>query len=161
MPKMSEQVRRLVGLENLLSKARRRHRECRREEGGPDGPRTLRYADVVERLSDELHSTDKEQLEQYLSYLEETLLARVDRKVETIKAQMVGAALQLIDARADLNELRSEFTDALDRIRSLRERLGRDPFRPLETHFGLGVHPPNAERRLRDAHALVKEFLRS
>jgi hypothetical protein len=161
MSKMSDQVRRLVGLENLLTKARLRHRECRREEGSPNGPRALQYAELVERLSEELHSTDRAQLEEYLAYLEETLLSRVDRKVEALKERMVNAALELVDARTGLNDLRSEFTDALDRIRSLRERLGRDPFRPLETHFGLGVHPPNAERRVRDAHALVKEFLRS
>ena len=65
MTKMSEQVRHLVGLENTLQKARRRHRECERERGSDD-PRTQRYVGLIARLSEEIHSADKGQLESAL-----------------------------------------------------------------------------------------------
>ena len=58
MSRMSEKVRQLVGLENVLVKARRRFRECEREE--PGNPHTERYRDVIARISDEIHSADRE-----------------------------------------------------------------------------------------------------
>jgi len=161
MPKMSDQVRVLVGLENLLLKARRRYRESERDEGRSDGPRGSRYKSLIARISDEIHSADKTKLEEYLGYMEQSLLPRIGKRVEGTKDEMVEAAKQIVDGRANLHELRTEYTDALERIRSVRERLGLDPFKPLEAHFGLGAHPPNADRRLRDAHDLVKEYLKS
>jgi hypothetical protein len=157
---MSEQVRHLVGLENTLLKARRRHHECEREEG-PGGEGTLRYARLVERLSEEIHSVDTQQLQDYLFYVENELLPRIARKTEQAKEDMVRAALHIVDGRHDLMELRRELTDALERVRSVRERLDMDPFRPPEAKFGLGPHPPNADRRIRDAHSLVKDFLKT
>lgn len=161
MPKMSDQVRVLVGLENLLLKARRRYRECEREEGRSDGARGSLYKAVISRISEEIHSADRAKLEDYLDYMEQTLLPRIAKRVDGAKDEMVEAAKQIVDGRTQLHELRTEYTDALDRIRSVRERLGLDPFKPLEAHFGLGTHPPNADRRMRDAHDLVKEFLKS
>ncbi|MHC4958596.1 MAG: hypothetical protein ACYTGN_09475 [Planctomycetota bacterium] len=157
---MSEQVRHLVGLENTLLKARRRHHECEREQG-PKGAATQRYARMVERLSEEIHGADRQQLEEYLFYVETDLLPRIARKAETTKTDMVQAALHIVDGRHDLMELRRELTDALERVRSVRERLDMDPFPKPEAKFGLGAHPPNADRRVRDAHSLVKDFLKT
>ena len=161
MTKMSDEVRLLVGLENLLLKARRRHRECEREEGGDKSPRALRYAELIGRLSEEIHTTDQSRLEEYLSYVEQSLLPRIATRVEATKEEMLEAAKQMVDARAHLMDLRTEYTDALERIRSVRERLGLDPFKPLDARFGLGPHPPNADRRVREAHNLSKGFLKS
>lgn len=161
MSKMSDQVRQLVGLENLLKKARRRHRECEREEGSAEGPRAQQYAALVERLSEEIHSADRGQLEDYLKYVEGTLLPRIAAKVDTTKEEMLEAAVQIVDGKTHLTELRLELMDALDRVRTVRERLDLDPFKPVPVQFGLGAHPPNAERHVRDAHALVKEYLKS
>jgi len=158
--KMSEQVRQLVGLENTLQKARRRHRECERERGA-DHAWTARYAELIGRLSEEIHGTDQGQLQEYLTYIEDTLLPRITRRVESTKQEMVEAATQIVDAKHHLMELRAEFTDALERTRSVRERLALDPFLPIEAKFGFGTHPPNAERRVRDAHSLVKDYLKS
>ena len=160
MAKMSDLVRHLVGMENLLVKARRRHRECEREEGA-DGRRTGLYRDLITRISDEIHSADQGQLEEYLAYVEQNLLPRISRRVDATLGDMVGAAKQIVDGRISLQELRTEYTDALERVRSVRERLGLDPFKPVEIRFGLGNHPPNAERRTREAHDLVKEHLKS
>lgn len=160
MTKMSEQVRQLVGLENTLQKARRRHRECERERGSDD-PRTGRYAELIARLSEEIHSADQGQLQEYLEYVETTLLPRIAKRVEATKEEMVEAATQIVDGKAHLMELRAEFTDAMERVRSVRERLALDPFKPAEAKFGLGAHPPNAERRVREAHNLVKEYLKT
>jgi len=157
---MSEQVRHLVGLENLLFKARRRHRECERDEGRPDGPRTSLYGQLIKRLSDEIHAADRAQLEDYLAYVEQDLIPRITQRVEGAKEGMVEAAKQVVDGKTQLLELRTEYSDALERSRSLRERLGLDPFLPAEARFGLGAHPPNADRRLRDAFDIVKEFLK-
>ena len=70
-------------------------------------------------------------------------------------------ATHIVDNRHHLNEMRAEYTDALDRIRAVRERLGKDPFKPQPVKFGLGTHPPHADRRVRDAFDLVKGYLRS
>ena len=158
--KMSEQVRQLVGLENTLQKARRRHRECEREQG-PEHLQTARYADLIGRLSEEIHGADQAQLQEYLGYIEGALLPRITQRVEATKEEMVEAATQIVDAKHHLMELRAEFTDALERVRSVRERLSLDPFQPIEAKFGLGTYPPNAERRVRDAHGLVKDYLKS
>jgi len=161
MAKMSDEVRLLVGLENLLLKARRRHRECEREAAGSPAPRAKRYAELIARLSEEIHSTDQSRLEEYLSYVEQSLLPRIATHVEATKDEMLEAAKQMVDARGHLMDLRTEYTDALERIRSVRERLGLDPFKPLEARFGVGPHPPNADRRVREAHGLMKDFLKS
>ena len=150
-----------MGLENLLVKARRRHRECEREEGSADGPRGARYRTLVARLGEEIHSADKSKLEEYLGYMESVLLPRISSRVESSKDEMVEAARQIVDGRARLHDLRTEYTDALDRIRSVRERLGLDPFRPADAHFGLGAHPPTSDRRERDAHDIVREYLKT
>ena len=51
MTKMSDKVRQLIGLENILMKARRRHRECEREERQSEGPQAKRYSKLIARLS--------------------------------------------------------------------------------------------------------------
>jgi hypothetical protein len=160
MPKMSDRVRRLVGLENLLVKARRRYRECEREFGGPDSPPAKRYRLVIERLGEELHSADKDNLEEYLGYVEGTLLGRIGERVEGTKDEMLKAARRLVEQKAQLHELRIEHQDALDRIRSLRERLGLDPFLPVEARFGLQHPPPGTDRPAREAYDLVQEYLK-
>lgn len=161
MSKMSEQVRQLVGLENLLVKARRRHRECEREEGAASGAKTRRYRSLIKRLSDEIHAADRSQLEDYLAYVESELIPRISRRVDATKDEMVEAARQMVDAKVHLHELRGEYQDALDRSRSVRERLGLDPFVAPEAHFGLGVHAPHADRHLREAHEVAREYLKS
>ena len=161
MPQMSEQVRQLVGLENLLVKARRRFRECEREEPGEQHPRAAQYRMVIERIADEMRGADATTFKSYLEYLESTLLPRMGRKVEETLDAMVEQATHIVDDRHLLNEMRAEYTDALDRIRTVRERLGRDPFKPQNVKFGLGTHPPHADRRLREAFDLVKGYLRS
>lgn len=161
MSKMSDKVRQLVGLENILMKARRRHRECEREERQSNGPQTKRYSELIVRLSEEIHGADQRQLEEYLEYVEGTLLPRIGKHVEGAKQEMLEAAVQIVEGKAHLHELRSEFTDALERVRTVRERLALDPFKPVDVKFGLGAHPPNAERQVREAHNLVKEFLKS
>ena len=161
MSKMSDRVRHLVGLENLLLKARRRYRECEREFGGPDGPQAVRYRDLIERLSEEIHSTDREHLEEYLAYVEQTLVGRLVQKVEETKLQMLKAARRIVEQKSHLHELRTEYQDALERIRALRERLELDPFRPVEAKFGL-THPPRGtDRSVREAYDLVQEYLKS
>jgi hypothetical protein len=65
-----------------------------------------------------------------------------------------------VDGKHQLMELRTEYSDALERSRSVRERLSLDPFKPAEARFGLGPHPPRADRQLREAHDLVKEYLK-
>jgi len=161
MPQMSEQVRQLVGLENLLVKARRRYRECEREAPGGEHPRAPQYRLVIRRIADEMRSADDALLKEYLTYLEGMLLPRMSRKVEETLDTMVEQATHIVDNRHALNEMRAEYTDALDRIRAVRERLGRDPFKPQTVKFGLGTHPPHADRRVRDAFDLVKGYLRS
>lgn len=161
MSKMSDQVRLIVGLENILLKARRRVRECEREEGGPSGAAGTRYRDLVARLSDEIQGADRSQLEEYLHYMEGTVLARLAKRVETEKEAMVASARRIVEGKVRLHEFRHEFTDALDRIRVVRERLGTDPFKPAEIRFGLGTHAPGVDRHAREAHDLVKEFLKS
>ena len=161
MTNMSEQVRLLVGLENLLVKARRRYRECERESAGDEHPRAPQYRLVIERVSDEMRAADADCLKDYLAYLETALLPRMGTKVDETLNEMVEQATHIVDNRHRLNELRAEYTDALDRIRSVRERLGRDPFKPQNVKFGLGTHPPHADRRVRDAFDLVKGYLRS
>lgn len=160
MARISEPVRHLVGLENLLLKARRRHRECERDEGTPEGLRTVRYRDLIRRLSEEIHAADRCQLEEYLAYVEQDFIQRIARRVEETKQQMVDAARQIVEGKLRLLELRNEYTDALERSRSLRERLGLDPFKPAEVQFGLGLHPPHADRHLREAADLVREYLK-
>jgi len=160
MPRMSEQVRHLIGLENLLLKARRRHRECERDEGSSQGPRTRQYKLLIKRLSDEIHAADKGQLEDYLAYVEQDLIPRIAKRVEGTKIEMVAAARHVVDGKSQLMEHRSEYSDALERSRSVRERLGLDPFKPAEARFGLGPHPPNADMHVREAHDLVKEYLK-
>ena len=158
MTRMSEAVRQLDGLENLLGKARRRYRECERE-SLPERAEIYRLA--IERISDEIHSADNERLAEYLTYMETDLLPRMgNRAGETLDA-MVQAALQVVDGRHHLTELRSEYSDALDRIRVVRERLGQDPFKPVDIRFGPGMPPPHADRPLKDAYDLVKGHLRS
>ncbi|MDH3590378.1 MAG: hypothetical protein OER88_00760, partial [Planctomycetota bacterium] len=152
---MSDQVRQLVALENVLRKARRRRRECEREIGA-QGDRTQRYGDLIDRIADEIDGADKGQLQEYLDYLEQSLIPRISGRVETTKEQMVEAATQVVDGKTQLSELRSEYTDTLERCRVVRERLGLDPFKPAEAHFGLGVHKPNATMHEREAHSLVK-----
>jgi len=137
---MSEQVRHLIGLENLLAKARRRQRECERDEGSAQGPRTRRYAQLVSRLGEEIHQVDRGQLEEYLRYVEQDLVPRILQRVETAKEKMVDAAKHV--------------------VAGIRERLGQDPIMPLEARFGLGAHPPHADRATREAHDLVKEYLK-
>jgi hypothetical protein len=156
---MSEQVRHLIGLENLLARARRRQRECERDEGA-SGVRTRRFAEVVRRLGEEIHAVDRGQLEDYLRYVEGDLLPRILQRVEGAKDGMVEAAKQVVAGRAHLHELRTEYSDALERSRSVRERLGLDPILPAEARFGLGGHPPHADRPTREAFDLVKEFLK-
>lgn len=160
MPRMSEQVRHLIGLENLLARARRRQRECERDEGTADGQRGRRYADLVRRLGEEIHATDRTQLEDYLKYVEGDLVPRILHRVETAKDAMVDGAKRVVAGKAHLLELRTEYSDALERSRSVRERLGLDPIVPAEARFGLGPHPPHADRATREAHDLVKEFLK-
>ena len=157
---MSDAVRHLVGLENILVKARRRNRECEREEGG-NGPKARRYRALIKRLSDEIHSADRTQLEEYLAYVEDEFIPRIHQRVDETKAEMVAAARLAVDGKHNLSELRHEYTDALDRSRQVRERLGLDPFRPLEAHFGLGAHAPHADRRDREAHELVRGYLKT
>ena len=159
MSPMSEQVRHLIGLENLLSRARRRQRECERDEG-VDGARTRRFAEVVRRLGEEIHATDRAQLEGYLRYVEGDLVPRILHRVEGAKEGMVDAAKRVVAGKAHLLELRTEYSDALERSRSVRERLGLDPIVPAEARFGLGSHPPHADRATREAHDLVKDFLK-
>ena len=161
MAQMNETVRQMVGLENLLVKARRRYRECEREAKGAEHQHAANFRMVIERISDEIHSADRARLQQYLEYLENNLLPRMGHKVEETLDAMVEEAVKIVDDRHHLQELRAEYSDALDRIRAVRERLGRDPFKPLEVKFGLGTHPPHAERRLREAFELVKGYLRS
>ena len=161
MSKMSDQVRLFVGLENILLKARRRLRECEREEGGTGGGSGARYRDLVARLSDEIQGADRGQLEEYLQYVEETVLGRIAKRVESAKEEMVAAARRVVEGKAQLAEFRHEFTDALDRIRIVRERLGLDPYKPTEIRFGLGTHGPSLDRHAREAHDLVKEFLKA
>ena len=161
MSKMSDKVRQLVGLENILMKARRRHHECEREERGPGGPKAKRYAKLITRLSDEIHGADQSQLEEYLGYVENALLPRISKHVEETKQEMLDAAVHIVEGKVHLYELRTEFTDALERVRTVRERLALDPFQPIEVKFGLGAHPPNAERHMREAHDVVKEYLKS
>jgi hypothetical protein len=156
---MSEQVRHLIGLENLLSRARRRQRECERDEGA-GGVRTRRFADVVRRLGEEIHAVDRAQLEDYLRYVETDLVPRILHRVEGAKEGMVEAAKQVVAGKAHLLDLRTEYSDALERSRSVRERLGLDPIVPAEARFGLGSHPPHADRPTREAYDLVKEFLK-
>jgi len=157
---MNEQVRHLIGLENLLAKARRRHRECERDEGSAQGPRARRYAELVTRIGEEIHQVDRGQLEEYLRYVEQDLVPRILQRVEGAKEKMVDAAKRVVAGKAHLLELRVEYSDALERSRSLRERLGQDPIMPLEARFGLGAHPPHADRTTREAHDLVKEYLK-
>jgi hypothetical protein len=159
MSRMSERVRQLIGLENLLARARRRQRECERDEGA-EGVRTRRFADVVRRLGDEIHATDRAQLEAYLHYVEGDLVPRILQRVEGAKEGMVDAAKRVVAGRAHLQELRTEYSDALERSRSVRERLGLDPIVPAEARFGLGNHPPHSDRPTREAYDLVKEFLK-
>ncbi|MEM8883547.1 MAG: hypothetical protein AAGD14_05745 [Planctomycetota bacterium] len=158
---MSEQVRQLVGLENLLVKARRRFRECEREAAGAEHPRSEQYRAVIERISDQIHSADQGRLKEYLEYLERDLLPRMGTRVEETLDGMVESALEVVDGRHHVQELRHDYADALDRVRAVRERLGLDPFQPLDIRFGLGTHPPHADRRLREAFDLVKGYLRS
>ncbi len=159
MPRISDQVRQLVGLENLLVKARRRHRECEREEGS-SGEKTRRYRALIKRLSDELHAAGREQLEEYLNYVESDLLPRISKRVEGTKEAMIEAARRIVESRVHMAELRLEYSDALDRSRSLRERLGQDPFLAPDLHWGVGVHAPHADRHDREAHDLVREYLK-
>jgi hypothetical protein len=156
---LSETVRHLVGLENLLTKARRRHRESEREEGsGSDKAR--RYRALIKRLSDEIHGADQAQLQEYLAYVESQLIPRIARKVDKTKEQMVAAARKVVDGRVYLLELRHEYTDALERSRVVRERLNLDPFRPAEAHFGIGPLGPEADRHDREARDIVKDYLK-
>ncbi len=161
MSKMSDQVRLFVGLENILLKARRRLRECEREEGGASVAGAARYRDLVARLSEEIQGADRAQLEEYLQYVEGSVLGRLGKRVEAEKEQMVASARRIVEGRARLHEFRHEFTDALDRIRIVRERLGRDPYKPTEIRFGLGTHGPGVDRHAREAHDLVKEYLKA
>jgi hypothetical protein len=156
---MSEQVRHLIGLENLLSRVRRRIRECERDEGA-EGPRGRQYAGLLRRLSEEIHQADRGQLEDYLHYVEQDLVPRILHRVENAKDGMVEAAKRIVAGRAHLGELRNEYSDALERSRSVRERLGLDPIVPAEARFGLGPHPPHADRATRDAFDLVKDYLK-
>ena len=78
MSKMSDRVRQLVGLENILMKARRRHRECEREERRSDGTRAKRYAELIVRLTEEIHAADQSQLEHYLSKIRPLFLRAHD-----------------------------------------------------------------------------------
>ena len=143
MAQMSEQIRQLVGLENLLVKARRRYRECEREaESVDEHPRAEQYRMVIERISDEMRAADPARLKEYLSYLEMNLLPRMAGKVEDTLDSLVEQATHIVDHRHHLNELRAEYTDALDRIRTVRERLGKDAYQPQMVKFGLGTHPP-------------------
>jgi hypothetical protein len=160
MPRMSEQVRQLIGLENLLARARRRQRECERDEGGPEGRRAKQYAELVRRLGEEIHAADRGQLEDYLRYVEGDLVPRILHRVEHAKEGMVEAAKRVVAGKAHLIELRTEYSDALERSRSVRERLGLDPIVPAEARFGLGSHPPHSDRATREAHDLVKDFLK-
>jgi len=161
MSKMSPQVRWLVGLENLLRKARRRLRECEREGGESMVRRAARYEELVSRVTGEIHAVELRHLEGYLAYVEESLLPRIVRKAEETKSEMLGLGERLVDGKAGLTELRGEYTDALERVRTLREKLGLDPFRPVEARFGLEPHHPQADRRTRDAHILVRDFLKT
>jgi hypothetical protein len=157
---MSEQVRHLIGIENLLTRARRRHRECERDEGGPDGQRGRRYAELVRRLGEEMHQADRAQLEDYLRYVEHDLVPRILHRVEQAKESMVDAAKRVVAGKAHLIELRTEYSDALERSRSVRERLGLDPIVPAEARFGLGSYPAHADRSTREAHDLAKDYLK-
>jgi hypothetical protein len=159
MPRMSEQVRHLIGLENLLSRVRRRIRECERDEGH-EGPRGRQYTGLLRRLGDEIHQADRGQLEDYLRYVEQDLVPRILHRVETAKDGMLDAAKRIVAGRAHLADLRGEYSDALERSRSVRERLGLDPIVPAEARFGLGPLPPNSERATRDAYDLIREYLK-
>ncbi len=158
MTKMNEAVRQMVGLENLLGKARRRYRECERE-ALPKRADVYRLA--IKRISDELHSADNARLAEYLQYMESDLLPRMGNRVSETLEGMVQAGLQVVEGRHHLMELRSEYSDALDRIRSVRERLGKDPFKPVDIRFGPGMPPPHADRAHKDAHDLVKGYLKA
>ena len=159
MTRMSEAVRQLVGLENLLMKARRRFRESERE---GQIERAANYRKVVERISDEIHSADRERLREYLGYLEADLLPRMGNRVEETVDAMIQAGLAVVDARHHIVELRSEYSDALDRIRAVRERLGAEPFKaPTDVRFGPGMPPPHSDRRTREAIDMIKGYLKS
>ncbi len=154
---LSDPVRRLVGLENLLRKARRRHHETEREKASE--ARQQAYAKLVEQLREEIHSTDRGQLEAYLEYLEGSLLARLADRVEDAQNEMQAHARQIVDRRADLLELRREYTDGLDRSRSLRELLELEAIQPLEVRFAPPAPVDGSDRRARDAHDIVKGYL--
>jgi hypothetical protein len=154
---MSEQVRHLVGLENLLARARRRQRECERD---AEAPRARQYVDLVRRLGEEIHAADRTQLEAYLRYVEGDLVPRILHRVEHAKEGMVEGAKRVVAGKSHLLELRTEYADALERSRSVRERLGLDPIVPAEARFGLGTHPPHADRATRESYDLVKDFLK-
>lgn len=161
MSPMSEQVRHLIGLENLLARARRRQRECERDEGGSEGDRSRRYAELVRRLGEEIHAADRTQLESYLRYVEGDLIPRILHRVENAKDTMVDSAKRVVAGKVHLVELRTEYSDALERSRSVRERLGLDPIVPAEARFGLGTPPPHSDRATREAFDLVKDFLKA
>ena len=93
--------------------------------------------------------------------MENALLPRISKHVEETKQEMLDAAVQIVEGKVHLYELRTEFTDALERVRTVRERLALDPFKPIDVKFGLSAHPPNAERHLREAHDVVKGYLKS
>ncbi len=157
MSKITPEVRYLVGLENLLRKARRRLRESERGEGGV----TARYEELIARLTHEIHAAEARHLRDYLQYVEETVIPRIARHAEEAKAGMLAAAGRIVDGKAALSELKGEYTDALDRARAMREKLKLDPFPPADARFGLEPHASGTDRRLRDAHILVREFLKS
>jgi len=157
MSKITPEVRYLVGLENLLKKARRRLRESERGEGGS----AARYEELVGRLTQEIHAAEARHLRAYLEYVEETVIPRIARHAEETKGAMLHAAERIVDGKAALSELKAEHTDALDRVRGMREKLGLDPFRPADARFGIEPHAPGADRRQRDAQILVREFLKS
>ncbi len=154
---LSDPVRRLVGLENVLRKARRRHHETEREKA-PEARRKA-YGKLVEQLREEIHSTDREQLEAYLDYLEGSLLARLGDRVEDTQQEMLAHARQIVDRRANLMELRREYTDGLDRSRTLRELLGLEAIQPMEVRFAPGAPVDRSDRRARDAYDIVKGYL--
>ncbi|MGQ0612524.1 MAG: hypothetical protein ACT4PV_02075 [Planctomycetaceae bacterium] len=157
MSKITPDVRYLVGLENLLRKARRRLRESERGEGGV----AARYEELIARLTHEMHTAEARHLQEYLQYVEETVIPRITRHAEEAKSGMLAAAGRIVDGKAALAELKGEYTDALDRVRAMREKLKLDPFPPTEARFGLEPHAAGTDRRLRDAHILVREFLKS
>jgi hypothetical protein len=159
--KLTPQIRWLVGLENLLRKARRRLRECEREGGRAGDFYRPRYAELLGRIEGEIHAVEGKHLEEYLAYVGETFLPRIARKVEETKAEMVEHAGRLVDGKAALHELRGEYTDALERVRTVRAKLGLDPVQHTEVKFGLEPHAASVDRRTRDAHILVREYLKS